>query len=218
MAIAWSQYSKWVLPEVQQCPVDQVLDAIRQAAIEFCKLTRAYHVLTTAQAIATGTTPHNVAITIPSGAAFWTPRYATVTMSGTKYPLTPKAPQDLDLLVEHWRTSEDTVGTPAYMTVRESGNLVVAPWPSATGTISYDVSFIPSQDSTDGPDFLHNEQGLLIAQGAKGILLMQGTQKWGNPNLGAAYWTKFKQDCAGEQTRYDRGQVDAPITTRSEYQ
>jgi hypothetical protein len=218
MAQTWNKYLKWVLPEVQQCPIDQCLDAIRQAAIEFCKLTRAYHVLTTGQAINSATTPHDVPITIPAGAAFWTPRYAVVTMGGQKYDLVPKGPQDLDGLVEHWRTSEDTPGEPLYMTTRTSGSLVVAPWPSSSGTISYDVSFIPSPSSIDGPDFLLNEQGLLIGQGAKGILLMQGTQKWGKPDLGAAYWAKFKADCGGEQTRYDRGQVDATITTRSEYQ
>lgn len=219
MAITWNEYLKFVLPEVRQAPSNLCIDAIRAAATEFLKITRFYHVTILAQAVLAAASPRNVGITIPGEAKLWTPTWVNwhpASATTGMIELVAKTPQDLDALVPSWRSSQDTAAVPKYYTMRDATNLVLAPWPAANGSVDYDAAFIPTPDSTGCIDdlfYLFYDQ---IALGAKAKLMLQGGQTWGNPKLGAAYWSQFELEAATAAVREDRGRAPAIITTRTE--
>ena len=217
MTIAWSEYRPFVAPEVAGCPVNMLDNAIREAAIEFCKLTSVHHVATLAQAVTAAGT-RSIAITTPAGSKAWEPLWVNWHRSTTDFsPLTPKAPQDLDVLVPGWRSQQDTPGSPLYYTMRAEASLVIAPWPDANGTVDYDMAFIPTPTGTGYIDDLFNLHYAAIVKGAKAKLFQQASRPWANVNLGAAYERQFMLACSSAGVREARGKTDAVMTTDSNY-
>ncbi len=219
MTIAWSEYQKFVMPEVPKCPAPICVDAIRAAATHFLKETRFHHVATLAQAVTTAGT-RSVAVTIPSGSKAWAPLWVNFHPASSTTVMTElvaKSPQDLDALVPNWRASLDTVGSPAYYTMRGEALIALAPWPDANGSVDYDFSFIPTPASTGYIDDLFNLFYEQVALGAKAKLFLQAGQPWGNAAIGAAYWKEFELMCAAAAVREDRGRANSIITTRTEY-
>lgn len=215
MSVAWSEYLKWVLPEVPGVPNGMAIDAVREAAIDFCKVSRHYQVTSFAVAVAATTTPRSITVAPVANAKFFVPVagiwHPSISVSET---LEAKTPVEFDALVPGWRSSNDVRGVPKYLTTRDENVLTIGPWPDADGTIDYTIAMIPSADSTSGPDGLFDVHHMTIAMGAKALLFLQ-RQKWGDPKLGASLYAEFQVRAANESSRIDRGRTNAPLRTRS---
>lgn len=182
--------------------------AIRQAAIEFCERTRAWRyddeLSVTAEQVDGITAPNNSVIHDIDGVWF----------DGTK--LTPKTPGQLDVLVPAWRSGATKAETkPKYVTQTELNTIRLVPF--TAGTVKFTLFLKPSQDATEVPDFLVDQQRETIAWGALARILLIPNQSFTNPELGAAFGQVFQQKLDGKTTLGFTGQQRAPVRTKASF-
>lgn len=220
MSVAWDIYHPFVAIHAPHAPYKLLTDMVRFAAIEFCKITNVWHVLTTGSAITTGANPRTFAVTVPQYTKPWMLRWAQwhIASAATDVvPLTCVTHEELDTLVARWRSGHDDKGTPQYITMRTEGYLVMAPWPDANGTLDYDVSYIPAIDSVAGHDDLYHHFGETIAQGAAARLLAIDKQPWTNLVKAKDLDRDFHRNAADAMVHIERGRSQSIIRTATDY-
>lgn len=192
------------MPEVDGCPTILAENAIRQAAIEFCRDSRSQQTTIT-QAVTAGTAAYTL-----------TPPVDTVIQhtlevwhDGTR--LTPKTLLELDSrLPRDWRNIQAPVAN--WYSVPSAGSVQLVYTPSANGSLSALVTLKPSQASTTIDDRVAEDHREAIAAGAKYRLLSMSGKPWANPALSLKYKTEFSKAISHAHVRAYRNNTGGILT------
>lgn len=173
--IEWKSYAPRIEANVVDCPKAVVIDAIRQAAIEFCRDTLFLEEYVNLGLTVAGQSDYTVttsAGTIPY-------LVEAVYLDGTR--LRDKPRKWLDTHKPMWRAQ--AAGTPQSFFVYANGDIGVYPRPAINLTqLTATVYAVPAQDSTGGADELYNHHANCIAQGALANLFSMTGYKWSDAN------------------------------------
>lgn len=189
-----------VLPDLPGCPPLIALNAIRNAAIEFCEITRIYRVDLT-PIIILANTPTYAYAGMPSGTVVHEPLHSVF---GTSRIL-PKAPDDLqEQFGDDWRTK---TGTPLFIVGEDERTVRVVPYPTAdlSDTLKLWVAIKPSDAATTIEQRLFEEYRTVIADGAKALLMASPKKTYTDKEMAAFYAGKFNVSCSSIQRRAGRG-------------
>lgn len=201
-----------VLPELPGCPPPVALNAILNAAITFCEVTRAWRVdLTPISLLAN--TPTYAYAGMPSGTVVHEPLHCVF---GTQR-IEPKAPDDLrDQYGDDWRTR---TGTPIYITGEDERTVRVVPYPTAnlTDTLKLWVAIKPTVSATTIDTRIFEEYGTLIAYGAKAMLMASPKKTYTDKATAEKYDRLFNESCASIQRRAGRGFVRSRPRVRARF-
>lgn len=207
-----------ILPHAPNCAEPMAFDAILQAATKLCTrclLWRSEKLTCEADTnpiavVAYDPSPDANELTLPAGAALHA--VDAVYFDGVK--LTSKDTAYLDARYPDWRTTT-TTGSPAYVTQLAHDELQLYP-SFEEGDVEAYLFLKPADGATELPDFLFTHYADEIANGALEILLLTPKQPFSDPNLGAYYAGKFKQDLDDLSSQRARGQQRAPLRTKAQ--
>lgn len=168
MAIKWEKFFPRVMPEVKGCPAPIVIQAIRDAAREFCEKTWVWQEIVPFQ-MEKG--QREVFISMPRGASL----------------------VSVKSIVEEG--GEHTV--PDDIFIRSDRNLdQFKSEASSTKQTQARGIFTPSENSDSCPDFLYNDHAEIIAHGVKARLMYDARKTWGHPDLAAMHHNMFRKGIA----------------------
>lgn len=189
MATNFTDWYEDVLPHAPGCVPAIALDAIRKAAIQFCKETRIYQY------------DHPAVDVVATQAT-----YAFVPPAGTvvteildawydDVPLDPKGRDDLGNINSNWREWDGP--RPIYITQDDERNARLAPIPSVslTGGLKMLVALKPTIAATEIEDRIYEEYREEIADGALARLYISPKKPFTDLALAAAKAQMFRTHC-----------------------
>jgi len=210
MAKAWEDFLDDTLPDLPGCPQPLAVNAIKQAAIEFCDNSFVFQINHPAiDAVAT------------IGEYAWAPRADLKVVRPErvwydKKPLTPLARRDLDALYAYWPGQE---GTPTYFVQEKIEKLILVPKPSAAlvGGILAKVSARPARSATAVDDELWEKYLEVIASGAKAKLFAMKKKPWTDSALANYHRQLFEDGIARAKIAATRGHGRAKLRTQAHF-
>jgi len=154
-----------VAPGLNGIPDFVVIPRIREAVIEFCRETWCYTLKLDAM---------------------------SVSEDEKEYDLSP--PQDREVIAVLNVQDANEVDV-AYTVADDYSGIVldVAPASDDAFTITPKVVLIPSEDSTDFPDFIFNRFSREIIAGAKSFAHGMSDRPWSDPKQEARHWATFRR-------------------------
>lgn len=196
-----ASFAKWVRPFVPGCPEPILLDAIHQAAIEYCSRT-----LIATETVLVTTAANTAAYALPVSTGREPVEVLMVKRDG--FPLTPTSRREADLKVNIANNQPHEY----YMNGLLA--LILVTTPIGIETLSVEVAVAPTQDSATLPDeLMMNQRNLTIAMGAKAILLLS-EYPWANDQKGMLERVKFDTAIAAEQVKRAKGNGTKRLRTR----
>lgn len=186
-----------VLPDVAGCPDLAAVNALRNAAIEFCSKTHAWNAVLAGIALVDGTQ----AYTIPAqgdGA-----RGVAVLWGWCNGREVKGAPlSEIMAAMPDWQTA---IGpTPIYLSQAAGADGVTvypSPMNSNGALLQLRVAFAPGLTSTGVPDAVGNDYFETIVAGAKARLMLTAGKAWSNPAMGVLAAQKFASDLVDVRIR-----------------
>jgi hypothetical protein len=208
--VAYTAWLPEVMPDAPDCPEVVALNAIRNAAIEFCNETLYWQADIGAVALTDALLPYTIAPPASTVVA----QVMVASLLGR--PLAVTNIQELDNRVVNWREAE---GQPRAVFQPDPGVLDLYPRPA--GTDSYDVfirvALAPTRASTTVDDRLHIGYLEDIAAGALSRLLAMPNRPWSNTEGARYYGSTFasaKVEAAIEATKsFGRGELMVQMRT-----
>jgi hypothetical protein len=176
MATDYTEFFKELRPDMPQCPDDVLLNAVRNAAIEFCERTQIVVV------------QHDPVSSVADQGtySFAPPTDTEVCSIEQAYydgsPLTPKTIAELAKLFSDWRSE---TGTPSYITQINETEFILVPIPvdPVIDGIQLLVTVKPTRDSEDADDVLFKKYLDGIVAGAKKRLFAMRGRPWSDAGL-----------------------------------
>lgn len=164
-----------VLPFAPECPEPTAIEHLRQAAIRFCRHTRAWR----EQFVGVAAAPTVLVLPEPAQSQLFEIEAAWF----NDYPLDRRPVQELE------DYPSDTTGVPRW--ISEAGPSAVRVFPFEAGPLRVSVFVEPSPAATELPDFLVDAHGRALADGALSDLLMIPNQPWSQPQLAGGFGVRF---------------------------
>lgn len=127
--------------------------------------------------------------------------------------LEPVTASYLDAHQFGWRDDTDTSGA-RWITQTEPDSIRVVP--AQGGTLKLELILAPTDDADQFPDFMVDQYGREIANGAIGEVLSTPSD-FANPQLGAAFVQRFSADMDRLSVSARKGQQNAPLRTRANF-
>lgn len=204
-----------VLPLVSGCPIPYALQALRIATIRFCERTSAWRHISTYDLTDQGgkvVCPHYAAIH----------RFETADLDGI--PLTPVQYTDIEPATRDAEPTE--AGVARYITQVSPGTVSVYPFQTGRLTLSLFLKprigrdWLPGfegpfEDAFDViPEFLVQQYGHVLADGALEALMLTPNQPFTNYDLGQRHGMNFERALDATDTASIRGQQRAPIRVK----
>jgi hypothetical protein len=195
-----------VLPYVHDCPAFVAVNAIRNAAIEFCEKTH-YWQVDASSMVVTGTTSSFVVLLPPDTnivdvkEAFY---------SGRR--LIPKGPDELSVMYRgmDWREAE---GDPFYFTLVMPGDLRLVPSPSTESgeNLSMRVAVAPTRAATEIDSDVYENCLEIIAKGARSRLNGLRGQPFYDPEMSALLRKDFMVGIGETKIKVNKGLSRASV-------
>lgn len=199
-----ADFAKWVRPFVPNCPEPILLDAIFNAAVEYCSRTQN---LTDDVQITTQAGVSTYPITVLDG--YEPVQILTVKRDG--YPLRPSDRRDIEV---------KTFAAPRQPTdfyMDGDFNLVLFPTPVDVDTFDLSVAITPAMDATELPDLLLKQQRYLhVAAGAKAKLLVE-PYPWANLQVAMYELEVFESAIAKQQVKRSKGNSATRLRTKTTF-
>lgn len=175
-----------VVPDVPGAPLPLVLNAIRNAAIEFCERSCVL-VETPTPVDAVALTP-SYALAPSTGMSVVQP--ITVWYNGKR--LTYKTPEELDELYDNWPAK---FGLPYYYTQEIPGTIILVPMPDTalTAGITAKIAVKPGLAATTIIDWLFEKYYMVLAHGAKWKIKEIVGKPWSDPKGAMYHKTMFEE-------------------------
>lgn len=179
----YAEFLDNVMPDLPGCTVEIAENAIRSAAIEFCRRTCIYVYDGDAFVTVAGQSEYD--IDLPSQAE---PVMAVnVWRDGVRMPPRSLVNQSDNVDV----TQLD--GPPVEYSTRDWETILLIPTPdTADYTITYKVALMPSRTSTGVPDFLLDRHFDAIASGAKARLMLSPNKPYSSKEFGDYHKKEFE--------------------------
>lgn len=192
-----------VMPSVAGCPVPLIINAVRNAAIEFLKDTGLSE-----QAVSIPLTAGLASYVIPVAAGTVAQSFVRGVVDGA-YSVTATNPVSLHDNNADWRNEAGNVPNRAFI---EGGLLTVTPIPSAEGaTLSAVFTTAPARAAIEVDDFLLEDWIEGIASGALSRLMALPGYPWANPELVAYHKGKFETAKSEARVFKMKGGTDSSI-------
>lgn len=190
--VAFTDFLPEVLPKVPSCPNLVAVNAVRNAAIEFCTRTLYWHEMQDMGEVSSGGFPFY--LEAPAGARvckILSVRYGDAWMRPTTRDV-------LDLLGTAW---EADTGAPQKYLQETPDTLTVYPLPETAANMYLRVAFCPKRDSTTVDSTLFEEYLEGIAAGALYRLMSEPGQAYSNDKAAQFYGAKFAQAIGNAKLR-----------------
>ena len=177
----WRDFVPHVQPSVPNCPVPTMVNAIREAAIEFCQATGIWPLISEKTTLLTGEEAYKLAS--PDNAEV--EAVNIVRVNGRN--LTPITEDD-------FYSKPKAAGPPKHYVVVEPLTVLLWPAPDTMdiGAMEVKASLQPSNASTESPAFLFTRHREAIVAGALSKLMIIPEKPWTNPQLSSFNEAKFK--------------------------
>lgn len=186
---AWSLFLPQVHTETYGAPEIIELEAIRNAAIEFCEKTKCWQETQQPYPLATGVKFYPFQVS----AGQLVHEILAAHLAGNSWrPCDPVTTQWADENFPGWSDDGGPKGQPCAVTQMTMDGF--HPVPQVTGgpfSMVLRVAYKPTRTATLGPDVLYNDYYETIAMGAKARLMAMVKQVWSNPQMAVAYGTLF---------------------------
>ena len=164
------------------------MNALRRSAIEFCARTMVWRTIESTDMIA-NTTAYTVAADTDAVVA----KVLAVSVSGIWLE-----PIQLDELArfDNWNTQTAATPTRYYLTQPGVVNLWPIPTATVTGGLLFQTVEQPSVACATVPDFVYNQYGQAMVDGALSVLLSTPGKEWTNADLAGWHRGQFEQQIA----------------------
>jgi hypothetical protein len=196
-----------VQPNALSAPEPLLTRCIRSAAIKFCQRTRLWRDHDTI--LTDGTEPE--AINVPPDARFM--EIITCALDGR--PLTATTDAKLGRERPNWRTDDVGSGGARWFICPDFGTVWAIP--KSSGRITLEMAIKPKITALTLPDFLLEDYGDTIADGATAAVLLTPNEAFGNPTLGAALSQRFEATLSTLFNKGLGGQQRGATRTRGSY-
>lgn len=203
-------YAAWVEHVASDVPgigPEFLLDATRDAIIEFCERTLVYRYDVPAISVVALTSAYTV--TVPAGTVMWD----VITAKHNGLALESKSKRDLDVLVKDW-TLSTTTGVPEYFYLtpdRTQIRLVKTPSESLASGLVLEIVLKPSRASTSCPDWFLEHHKNTIKEGVHWKLFAMQKKPWTNPQLAQYHMQQFLSACSVDGAIAENGNTRAPL-------
>jgi hypothetical protein len=200
-----TSFAKYVRPYVPGCPEPILLDAIKDACVEFCKRTLIF--------------TRDIEIVTVIGQRAYAPSLAA-----------EEAPEQIEMIERDTYALDDSsfhefkgditlrsAGTPTKYYLDENGDIVLGPIPDAIETLAATVAIKPAEDATTVPDALLSHWSEYIAAGAKAALFGQENVEWGDPTKAASNGMAFDEGVNKALMKRARGGTRKRLRTVSQW-
>lgn len=228
MATSYDNLLPEVAPHVAGASEPLVVNAIRNAVIEFCERSWAYQVLLGPITI-TPFVQEYVFAAGTNGQPALTTTAAIMWALYNRRQLGAVAKADLNIDTYNWQsptpgsvitTTQAQTGTAPtrYYSDQESALIGLTPIPNAIasqGGFYVQVALTPSRASADFPTWIYENYLEELAHGALYKLFAMPKKAWTNANLAGTYKKMFLEDCADARVDSARSYTRAPIRTRN---
>lgn len=208
--IAFSKFYPEVNPSVLGCPEPLMLNAVRNACIEFCSDTLYWQEILDPADITAADLPYD--IDCPSG----TNVAQIMSMSINGAAITPKSADWLDANYPGWATS--VADSPSYYYQPDPNTFVLVPAPKTTVTVVMRVAYMPARGAVSVAATLHQYYLEGIAAGAMSRLMGVPGQPWSNATMAEHYARMFSAAITNgvidANKSYDRTGVRAQFRSR----
>lgn len=207
---AYTDFYDEIMPDVPGLIPTLATQAIRDAVIEFCRLSKRYTYSPSAINVVADT--HTYAITPPAGTVVYTEK--SVFYNDLK--INPASEQELDALYKDWRETTGS-GVPKYFYWPSQNNirLVRTPDESITGGLELTVILKPTRASTSCPDWILEDYVDAISHGAKYRLFSMQRKPWTDAGLAQFHYGEFKTRCAEAAGDAARDGTRQPLRARA---
>lgn len=192
-------YTQWlpsVLVDIQNCPRDLVIEAIRQKAIEFCQ--RSLFLRKDLDGFYTIADDNEYDITSPTDTTI----AQLLVLKVNKRKLEPKTQDDLEGIYQEWR---DQSGEPKYFFLKDTSTAILVPSPSSVYPVRILVALKPNQSAQGVDELIFEEYKNAIKHGALAYLMMMTEKTWSNPNMAMVYQKLFDDDILLAKKRAEKG-------------
>ena len=183
------------------CPDIVLKDAVRDAAIEFCRRTE---LMTEAVLLSVTANDPAYALTATGGDV-----WEVLSVRRESSPLQPVNRQEF--LVQGLATQ---TGTPGYYYLEGDGSLILGPIPDADETLTVLVTVVTAENATTVPDALYQDHRETIAAGAR-AWVRRNLGDWVNPQLEAEDRKVFEYAIHNQNIRRARGGANTPLRVRT---
>lgn len=194
--------------EVPQCPRPIMIDAIRQSAIEFCKLSLTWKEWL--DPITIVSTERAIEIPHPDDARVFKlldGKYDDEQLAA----ITPKKAEE-----DYVGWEVDLEGDPAVFFMTSTDEVRLAPHPTDGLDLVLYAALRPTETTTKLPDFLYLDHLNTIAMGAKALLMEQINVPWHNPKRAMQLKDKFEDLARQMNVAQTVGYSRARLRTRQE--
>lgn len=207
MSAAYTAWYDYVWPRVPSASQGLIEQAIRGAAIEFCRLSGVYRHKPGAINVVGLTSTY----TITPPATTIVQDFVDVRVNGKE--IIGRSDAWLDEHVTDWRT---TATGPARAWRRPSSNqiqLVPTPNGSITDGLVVECEVRPLDTSTEVPDVIFDDWRDAITAGALARLYLMPGMRWGNAKLAEEHASDFTGWCMAAGAQASRGGTREPLRT-----
>jgi len=194
-SVPYTSFLPEVLPKVPSCADVVAINAVRNAAVEFCTRTLAWN--EAQDPVTVDYTEFPLSFDAPSGARVCEVLSATF----GSHPLRTVTQDELDAYGSDWRT---LTGVPSMYFLPSTDTLSTYPLPGTAGNLLLRVAYAPTRSSTniDSSSYELYLEG--IAAGALARLLREPGQAYSNPPLAEYYDTQFEREVTGAKIKVNK--------------
>lgn len=205
------KFHKYILPNVQGCPIGVVDNAILSTVIDFCEKSLLWKKESEKTDVRAGQARYTYSP--GSDAKVVQAVYAAL----EHQPLIPTSLAELDEYDPQWRDAVSERPTKYFMDTDESIRLVGAPLNDMPAALDVHVALKPSRDASETPDFIYEDWAEVIADGALAKLHAMPSRSWADPRVVAFYHRRYRQGLSrarGKSTKSWQGNVQTIIKPR----
>lgn len=204
-----SKFLRYVLPYASGCSDISAVNALRQAAIDFCRRTNMWAELQDSQPVVADEPEYEVEV--PEGAQLSQVLDAYL----GQRELAARSVDELRRMyvAPTWSAVK---GRPAFFTqlVPETVRLVPTPDATTTDELALRVAYVPTQNASTVPDFLYQSFASDLASGALGYLLAEQGRSYTDPVSGLFHARRFRASMSRATINSNRANIRAPLRAR----
>jgi len=219
MSTALSSWEKKIMPDIPNAPYPAMLDAVRDACIEFCKKTWIWTYELARISIVANTQYYTLTIPVATYGEIIAADEVKYKQDGLDddqfVTLTPLSIEDKERSYgASW--AFQTSPTPSEFWLDNDKVL----WLHRIPTVASDEGLLvkvilkPTKDCTTVPNFLWNDHDDTIAAGAKADLLSKRGMSWYDPQLSSAFSLQFSNGCNNAKLIKAVGYTKKPLRVK----
>lgn len=198
-----SDFLPKVMPFALNCPEPAAIEALRDAAQEWCRRTRMWREWDEFQ-----TTGEDIeSVSVPPGAQIFEIEQAW-------FDGRPLTPGRFDRTVSPWGDREDG-GYPRCITTVRANEIMLRP--RCVGMLRISMFMMPSEDGDTVPDELFDRHASEMGKGALAKLLLLPNQPYTNPKMAMLFRQEFDRAADANFGANLRGQQRANVRTRPSF-